>query len=194
MDRTKPGKGKRPSKADIKAKADKAAARSKGEPVDSEASIGVLNPPVHPGRPSKYTPKLADEICERLSGGQTLTSICLDSHMPERQTVLGWKRDDVDGFSLRYARAREEQRELWSDELIDISDDGRNDWMEREIGKDKTIVVLNKEAVERSKLRSDNRKWLLTKLDRGTYGDKIETTHKGGEAFLSILQHISAKK
>lgn len=185
----KPGKGKRPSKDEIKAKAARAEARSKGEPVTPTSSLSsVMEPPTHPGRPTKYTPALADEICDRLANGETLTSICTDEHMPERRTVIRWKTADVDGFMSRYVRAREDQRELWSDELIDISDDGRNDWMEKRVGRDETITVLNKEAVDRSKLRADTRKWLLTKLDRITYGDKVEQTHKGDAAFLALWQ------
>lgn len=193
MARKKPTKGKRPSRDDIKAKADKAAARSKGEPVEKTSSLSaVMDPPSHPGRPTKYTRELADEICNRISGGETLTSICEDAHMPQRQAVLRWKRDDLDGFSIRYARAREDQRELWSDEMVDIGDDGRNDWMEKRVGRDETIVVLNKEAVERSKLRSDNRKWLLSKLDRGTYGDKVEQTHKTDESFVALWKMMGS--
>lgn len=195
MARGKPGKGKRPSTDEIKAKAARAEARSKGEPVKSTSSLSaVMAPPTHPGRPSKYTRQLADEICHRISGGETLTSICTDGHMPTRQTVLQWKRDDLDGFSLRYVRAREEQWELWSDELIDISDDARNDWMEKHVGREETITVLNKEAVDRSKLRVDSRKWLLTKLDRNTFGDKIEQTHKTDEAFLGLWKAMSQGK
>lgn len=188
-------KGKRPSKDDVKAKAARAEARSKGEPVEKEEAHSVLNPPtVRPrGRPSKYTEALANEICERLADGETLTGICEDEHMPERRTVLRWKRD-VDGFASRYARAREDQRELWADELIDISDDGRNDWMEKHVGRDETITVLNKEAVDRSKLRVDSRKWLLTKLDRPTFGEKVEQTHKADEAFVGLWQHMSQPK
>lgn len=196
MVKPKPAKGKRPSRDDIKAKAARAEARSKGEPVEKTSSLSaVMDPPttLPPGRPSKYSRELADEICDRISGGETLTSICDDAHMPQRQAVLRWKREDLDGFSIRYARAREDQRELWSDEMVDIGDDGRNDWMEKRVGRDETIVVLNKEAVERSKLRSDNRKWLLTKLDRGTYGDKVENTHKADDAFIGLLQMMKGK-
>jgi len=43
------------------------------------------------GRPSKYTQALADEICERLSKGEPLASICRDEKMPEVRTVSDWK-------------------------------------------------------------------------------------------------------
>lgn len=58
------------------------------------------------GRPSKYTPELADEICERLESSETLRSICADDRMPSERTVDRWVEEDVDGFSSRYMRAR----------------------------------------------------------------------------------------
>lgn len=36
------------------------------------------------GRPTKYTPELAERICERLSGGEPLTRICAEAGMPDR--------------------------------------------------------------------------------------------------------------
>ncbi len=43
------------------------------------------------GRPTKYTPTLAESICERLSSGESLTSICAAEEMPKRTTVVGWQ-------------------------------------------------------------------------------------------------------
>ena len=59
------------------------------------------------GRPSVYTPQLADEICERLAAGESLRAICADPHMPDKHRVREWALDDRDGFSPRYARARQ---------------------------------------------------------------------------------------
>lgn len=169
----------------------KASKKPKKEKLPTSEAAPVVRPR---GGQTKYTRQLADEICDRLSEGETLTSICAEDHMPNRQCVLAWKRADIDGFAIRYARAREEQRELWSDELIDIADDARNDWMERQVAGGEVITVINKEAVDRSKLRADTRKWLLTKLDRATYGEKVEQTHKGDEAFLGLWSRMGGGK
>jgi hypothetical protein len=59
-----------------------------------------------------------------------------------------------------------------ADEIIDIADDGSNDWMERELESGKTIEVLNAEHVARSRLRVDARKWVAAKLKPKKYGDK----------------------
>ncbi len=69
-----------------------------------------------------------------------------------------------------------------ADETVEISDDGRNDWMERQSEEDKERYVLNGEHVQRSRLRVDTRKWLLSKALPKMFGDKItqELTGKDG--------------
>lgn len=132
------------------------------------------------GRPSKFDPEIAQAICERLASGVSLREICRTEGMPPESTVRGWAIDDVQGFSAHYARAREAQLETWADEIIEIAEDGSNDWIERK-GKDGEVVdtVLDHEHVTRSRLRIDTRKWLMSKLAPKKYGEKIETTHQG---------------
>lgn len=192
----KPSKKGRPlSKDDIKAKAERAAKRSKGEPVEKEEEHSVLNPPsvIPRGRPTKYTPEIADEICRRMSEGQTLNTICSDPRMPSRPTVLRWKNADVDGFLDRFTRAREDLIDHWEDELMDVADDGRNDYVERMSKSGETYTAFSKENVERSKLRVDARKWMLSKLRQAKFGDKIEQTHKADEGFLMAWQMMSGQ-
>lgn len=130
-----------------------------------------------PGRPSSYTPELASAICERMAAGESLRSICRDEAMPKEATVRGWALDDREGFSAQYTRARELQALVIADELLEISDDGSNDWMVRN-GKDGTPgYELNGEHIQRSRLRADTRKWLLSKMLPKVYGDKL--THAG---------------
>jgi hypothetical protein len=130
------------------------------------------------GRRSVYTEEAADEICRRIADGETLPEICRDEHMPPRQTVLQWDADNREGFASRYARARDRQIEHWADELLSISDDANNDWMERN-DKGGDGWQINGEHIQRSRLRSDNRKWLLSKLKPGKYGDRLAV---GGDA------------
>ncbi len=98
------------------------------------------------------------------------------------------------GFSERYAHAREIQLGIREDELFDIVDDGTNDWMEREGKNGDVQIVLNREAIERARLRVETRKWVLTKLRPDRFGDKIEQTHKGDSAFLALWQGMSGGK
>ena len=64
--------------------------------------------------------------------------------------------------------------EHWSDEIVQIADDATNDYMDREAKNGEVERVLDPEAVQRSKLRIDTRKWLMSKLAAQRYGDKID--------------------
>jgi hypothetical protein len=131
------------------------------------------------GRPSLYTPELADEICRRLAEGESLRAICREEGMPTASTVFLWLGAD-EAFRSKYARAREVQAELMADELLEIADDGQNDWMERH-NKDGEAVgwVENGEALRRSQLRVATRQWIASKLLPKKYGDKQQLEHSG---------------
>lgn len=126
------------------------------------------------GRPTKYSKKLADLICARLSEGVSLRTICLSEDMPVASSVFLWLRTKK-GFSEQYARAKEESADAMSEEILDIADDGRNDWMTITRG-DTDIEVVNHEVVNRSKLRVDTRKWIMAKMKPKKYGDKLDLT------------------
>lgn len=130
------------------------------------------------GRPSDFTQKLADEICAQLAEGKSLRTVCDLKGMPDKATVFRWLRTN-DKFRDQYARAKEEASDALADEILDIADDGFNDWMEIEKGKGHTAVVLDREHVERSKLRIESRKWILAKMKPKKYGDKIDMTTNG---------------
>lgn len=132
------------------------------------------------GRPSKFTKKLADRICERLIGGESLRAICKDPAMPSVVTVFSWIHKNED-FLKQYARAREVQADIIAEDTFDMVDDGSNDFMEKET-KSGSIIVLREEHVSRSRLRFDQRRWWLSKVAPKKYGDKLdingEVTHK----------------
>lgn len=77
-------------------------------------------------------------------------------------------------------RARETQADAIFDEILDIADDGSNDWMEKHDGEGGNIGWReNGEAIQRSRLRIDARKWMAGKLRPKVYGDKVELEHSG---------------
>lgn len=94
--------------------------------------------------------------------------------MPAESTVRAWALEDREGFSAQYTRARELGYLAMADELLEVADDGKNDWMERRDDDDKASYVLNGEHVQRSRLRVDTRKWMLSKALPKIFGDKIE--------------------
>lgn len=132
------------------------------------------------GRPSIYTPELAAEILSRLASGESMNSICRDDHMPSRQCVYEWVIHNREGFGDKYARARDSGLDVMAEELLDIADDGTNDYVEKESQRTgTTFVALDAEHVQRSRLRVDTRKWYLSKLAPKRYGDKQTVEHTG---------------
>jgi hypothetical protein len=92
--------------------------------------------------------------------------------MPDASTVHLWVVQDREGFSLQYANARRAQAAFWAEELLEIADDGSNDWIERN-DENNPGWQANGEHHARSRLRLDTRKWLLSKVLPKVYGDKM---------------------
>ena len=136
------------------------------------------------GRPSLYTPKLAQEVVERISEGEGLKTICRDDHVPSAGTVLGWVRDDREGFSNRYAQATTLRTLLWAEEIIEIADDGTNDTYVDDNGNTKT----NWDELGRSKLRVDTRKWLLARLIPHKYGERVDAEQRSASEIAAEIK------
>jgi hypothetical protein len=126
----------------------------------------------------ELTPSLIDSVLTQLAEGQSLRSICAKEGMPQIQQIMRLRLSDKD-FEEQYARARELQAEMFGDELKEIADNGENDWME-----DNRPYCQgwrqNGEAVARSRLRFDQRRWWMSKVLPQRYGDKIGVEHSGG--------------
>lgn len=109
--------------------------------------------------------------------------------MPPRTTVIQWTHDRPE-FADRYTRARDEGLDAMAEELMDIADDGTNDFIPLAFGGDddgggKKPEVFNSEHVQRSKLRVDARKWYLSKLAPKRYGDRQHVEHSGEVSLVS---------
>lgn len=125
------------------------------------------------GRPRAITEAIIERLCLAIAGGSTIRQACAEDGMPAASTVyLELARNAA--FSEQYARAREAQLTRWEDEILEIADDGTNDWTERQISADDTIRVVDHEHIARSKLRTDTRKWIMSKRLPAKYGDRLE--------------------
>lgn len=122
-----------------------------------------------------FNQSIADEICAQLAEGKSLNAICKADGFPAESTVRAWAKDDIEGFSAKYTRAREIGYERLADEILAISDDGTGDTYEDADGNVRTDM----ERIARSRLRVDSRKWMLSKMLPKVYGDKLDI---GGQA------------
>lgn len=125
------------------------------------------------GRPCEYTQERAEKICALIAEGISVRTICKMDGMPETGTFYRWLRVYPE-FMQQYACAKEDQADALAEEMLDIADDGTNDWMELNDKKGECIgYQVNGEHVQRSRLRVETRKWLLAKQKPKKFGDGL---------------------
>jgi hypothetical protein len=145
----------------------------------SKAAPQIVMAPRKNGRPTSYTQEIADELCAHLAMGESLRTACSADGMPSVATVFNWFKSQ-DGFLEQYTRAKEEAADAMAEDILDIADDGTNDYMTITRGNS-SYEVVNSEAIARSKLRVESRKWLMAKMKPKRYGDKLDVTSDGKE-------------
>jgi len=126
-------------------------------------------------RPNGYSEIITKEILSRYSSGESLTKICRDEHLPERSTIYRW-RTQYPEFGDAYQLAQE----LYADALID------------EAGE----IVDTATNPQLGKLRAEHRRWLASKLNRASYGDKLDVQHNHtldiGPALLEASERLKS--
>jgi len=138
---------------------------------------------------SKYTPEVAAKICLLVSEGYSLRKIGAKEGMPSDTTILNWCNgigidQDID-FLGQYMRAKEDYAEHIAEEIINIADHATNDYMAAQEDGGGTGYKLNGEAMQRSRLRIDARKWLAGKLKPKRYGEK-SLVDSGGSVSIIV--------
>jgi hypothetical protein len=136
------------------------------------------------GRKSTYTEEKAQEICDRLSLGETLVDICKSDHLPTVDGVYLWKNTH-EQFNTDFARAREAGFDVIANDCLRIADDGFNDTYETEDG-----TRTNTDVIARSKLRVETRLKLLAKWDWKRYGEKVQTELSGSVDVASTVSVV----
>lgn len=121
------------------------------------------------GRPSKYSKEIAELLCDRIAtSDKGLFAICKEDIFPHPATVYRWLIEHKE-FCDMYARAREAQADFMVEQVITIADDAQGDLIMGAEG-----AYPNGVNVQRSRLKSDVRKWAASKLSPKKYGDKSE--------------------
>jgi hypothetical protein len=130
-------------------------------PRKKPAADGTPAEPSRPvGRPSKYSPELADRICEYLMNGRDLLDICNDEDMPGRATVYRWLREHPD-FDTQYARAREALADYEMHKLKEMAENCT------EANVNSTRVKLN------------HFQWRVMKIAPRLYGERVQAEVTG---------------
>lgn len=132
------------------------------------------------GRPSGYSKEVADAICERLSNGESLLQICRDDAMPSDATVRKWAMEDTGGFFSAYTRARDLGYERMAEEIVELSDTVRPGVKTRTLANG-SVETLDADAIERTRLQVETRRWLLERCLPKRYGTKTQTELTGAD-------------
>jgi len=111
------------------------------------------------GPGSSISPETYTDICDFIALGNSARKGCEKYNVPISTFIAKTQQPD---FSDQYARSIVSKLEVHADELVDIADDGYE--------------------VDRSRLRVDTRKWILSRLLPKKFGDKsaMELTGKDG--------------
>ena len=181
---SKPAPKKAPPKASTKPAAPKKAAGAAVSTAKKVAAGANKEKAKLFGRPSIYNPELAAQICEHIAQGKSLRTIAEMEGMPHQATIMAWLDGSHPDFSEQYARAREAQADKLAEETLLIADESSQDTYVDADGNVKT----NTEAIQRSKLRVDTRKWLASKMAPKKYGDKVAI---GGADDLGPVQTVT---
>lgn len=96
-----------------------------------------------------------ERICERLSEGESLRSICSDADMPNARTVFRWVSAD-EGFRAEYEAAIAVRATLMAEGIIELAD-----------------KATDKDSAAAVRVQVDARKWLAGKLHPKRYGDAL---------------------
>jgi hypothetical protein len=136
-------------------------------------------------RKSKYDrDAVIAEICDRLSKGETLRSICRDKHMPAWQAVYQWVDDDED-FARRIARAREIGFDAIAEEALDIANTPVIG-----VREEKSVdgyKVIKEDMLGHRKLQIETRLKLLSKWSPKKYGERQHLEHSGKVGLESLI-------
>ena len=148
----------------------------------------------HPGgRPSIYTPELAELICERVAThGTGIRNICNKyDDMPSPDTIFKW-RHKYEEFSERYLNARTKQSHILFETSLDDVEDIR-EYFYQDIKTGATCVDAGLVAAQRAIANQKTK--LASKISPRDYGDKqiIEQTTSENESLKSELAELRAK-
>lgn len=134
---------------------------------------------------STFEPWIGATICEALSEGHSLLAICESMGIPY-STAVQWELDNQK-HADNSTRAREIGCHVMAQQCLEISDNARNDWMERQDDKGGAGYVLNGEHIQRSRLRIETRMRLIGKWLPKVYGDRTQLEHSLSEDTAALL-------
>jgi hypothetical protein len=131
------------------------------------------------GRPSSYSEETANFICEGISRGESLRSICDSEAIPTKATVLSWLVQRPD-FYTKYARARLAQAEVMDERILETAE----------------RCIAGEIEPHAAKVAIGAYQWRASKLAPKVYGDATLLKHADadGNALHVEVTRVSPRK
>lgn len=123
------------------------------------------------GRPSSYSPEVAEQICDRLAEGDYLTEICDSEGFPSYKTVRRWIADNED-FAKSIARASEDQADYFRWRISKLNDG------------------MNADNWQFRNAQIRNIQWMMGKIKPRAYGDKVDMNLSGEVALKRVVSDL----
>jgi hypothetical protein len=123
-----------------------------------------------------FSEPLAIEICERVSSGELLISICVDEHMPTVRRVTQWLRESPE-FAALYRESIQDRLVIFEEEIIKVADDASRDFRDV-VRHGRPTRVLDGDAIARAKLRVEVRLKHLKAYKPSIWGESQTLTVK----------------
>jgi hypothetical protein len=131
------------------------------------------------GQPTKYNEDIANELCNLIMTGLSVTKICLLENMPPRSTLNGWLVKNTD-FSYRYAQALQFRTHLKAEERHELIELAFKDIASLPEGVNGNAwITLVKEQIRAIE-------WDAERLAAKRYKCKEDDTDKGASEPLTI--------
>ena len=158
------------------------------KPLAKKAKSTGAAPKNKGGRPSKYDPEIAKQMCEQLSEGIPLREICRQEGFPAWRTVYDWMARDPD-LSTAIAHARDVGYDAIAEDCLRIADTQLigEEITETEDEEGKKISIKKVDMLGHRKLQIETRLKLLAKFNPKKYGDRV--THGGDDDNPVVVEH-----
>jgi transposase len=127
--------------------------------------------------PTAYSEETAQLVIELIAAGYSI-AVAANAVGLSRQTISRWAIEDKEGFYERFRLAKQVQALVLSDQMIEIADDASKDWETRTDRHGNEYEVLNQDAVQRSKLMIDTRKFIARHFLKHVFGEEPEKNAK----------------
>lgn len=131
----------------------------------------------------KEKTKIVNEICDLMETGVSLRKACTKLSIPRSSFYDIVDNDEKKMY--QYARAMEARADHMFEDILHIADDTTSDQETVNIDGIE-LTNTNHDVIQRSRLRVDSRKWILSKMIPKKYGDKSTLALEGGEKPIEI--------